>query len=437
MKKIMEQVMNDVISQKAEGDLILSTSKALKMSAQRGEINEYKVSSAQILGVRVIKDGRVGISYTESLDNESLGLMVKHALQNADMSEPNANEGVLNLSGHLSDEAHYPEEDVDIAVKTKLALDLESEIKKRDKRVNVVPHNSYSEGESKSLYLSSSGRSTSYSDKSYSIVTSALMEDGGKKSNYYDYSIAHTYNGLDLKKIVDTSLFHASNLLDEKSLPTGKYNVKFTEDVLKSLIGCFSNFYSAKAVLDKSNPWMDKIGSEVVSKDLTLEDQPLFEKAFRKSLFDSEGVERKPLTLIENGVLKNFYHNSKTAKQFNTTTTGHADRGPGSSLNVDGTYLVLKGKNKKPLPQKYLEIIQMDGLYSGANRVTGQFSAAIKGYVWENGVRTMTFGNITLSGNLIELLKNAEVVGEELVSSSDQSFFTVPLMFHGLSIAGS
>lgn len=437
MKNIMEKVINRITDKNASGDLILSTSKALKMSAQKGEINEYKVSSAQILGVRVIKDNKVGISYTESLDEESLDLLVKQALQNAEMSEANEYESILKLNGHLKDEAHYPEEEVEIDLKTKKALKLESEVKKRDSRVTVVPHNSYSEGESQSFYLSSEGRSTSYADKSYSIVTSALMEDQGKKANYYDYHMAHTFKELEWNKVVDTALFHATNLLGEKSLPTGKYNVKFTEDSLSALIGCFSNFYSAKSAIDKSNPWIDKIGEEVISKEITLEDQPLYAGAFRKSLFDSEGVERKPLSLIENGVLKNFYHNSKTAKYFKTQTTGHADRGASSSLNVSGTYLVLKGKNKKPMPQKYLEVIQMDGLYSGANRVTGQFSCAIKGYVWENGQRTMTFGNITLSGNLIELLKNAEVVGDELVSSRDQSFFSVPLMFHGLSIAGS
>ncbi len=437
MKKLMEQVMNDVIDRKGEGDLILSSSKALKMSAQNGEINEYKVSSSQILGVRVIRDGKVGISYTESLDDESLKLFVKQAFENAEMSEANSNEGILDLSGHLSDEADYPESEVDVSVKTKKTLELESEVKRLDSRVKVVPHSSYTEGESKSLYLSSAGRSTSYFDKSYTIVGSALMEDLGRKANYYDYSIAHTFDQLNWKKVLETSLFHAGNLLDEKALPTGKYSVRFTEDTLKSIIGCFSNFYSAQSGMEKSNPWIEKLGEEVISKDLSLKDEPLYPAAFRKSLFDSEGVERKSLSLIENGVLKNFYHNSKTARHYKAQSTGHASRGAGSSLGVDGTYMILDGKNKKPLPRKYLEVIQADGLYSGANRITGQFSVAIKGYVWENGVRTMTFGNITLSGNLMELLKTAEVVGEQLVASTDESFFSVPLMFHDVSIAGT
>jgi PmbA protein len=437
MKKIMEQVMNDVTDLKGEADLILSNSKSLKMSAQNGSISEYKVSSSQMLGIRVIKNGKVGISYTEALDGDSLKYMVNQALQNAESNEANLNEKILDLNGSLSDVASYPESETDIATKTKKALELESEVKKRESRVSGVPYNSYSENEYESLYLTSKGRSTTYSDKIYSITSSALLDDQGKKALYYDYNMAHTFNELKWNKVVEISLLHARNILGAKTLPTGKYHVRFSPDSLKSLIECFSNFYSAKSAMDKVNPWADKIGEQVISQDITLEDQPLYSGAFRTSLFDSEGVKHRPLTIIQDGVLKSFLHNSITANNFKTETTGHGSRGASSSLNVSGTHFVLNGKNRKPLSPKYLEVIQMDGLYSGANRVTGNFSVAVKGYLWENGQKTMTFGNITLSGNLIELLKNVEVVGSEIETSTDLSFFSVPLMFNDLSIAGT
>lgn len=429
--------MNHVSDSKSDADLILSTSKSLKMSSQNGSISEYKVSSSQMLGIRVIKNGAVGISYTEALDNDSLKYMVNQAIQNAESNEPNPNEKILDLNGSLSDEAFYPESETDIALKTKKALELESEVKARDPRVVAVPYNSYSENEYQSLYLTSKGRSTTYSDKIYSITSSALLDDKGKKANYYDYNLAHTFNELQWNKVVETSLFHARNILDAKTLPTGKYHVRFSPDSLKSLMECFSNFYSAKSAMDKVNPWANKIGEQVISKDITLEDQPLYSQAFRTSLFDSEGVKHRPLTIIQDGTLKSFLHNSVTANNFKTETTGHASRGASSSLNVSGTHFVINGKNQKPLAPKYLEVIQMDGLYSGANRVTGNFSVAVKGYLWENGQKSMTFGNITLSGNLIELLKNVEVVGSEIETSTDLSFFSVPLMFNDLSIAGT
>lgn len=437
MKNVLERVLNELTDHKAEADLIFINSKSLKMSAHNAAISEYKVSSSQILGVRAIKDGRVGISYTEAMDDESLSLLIKQALQNAETSELSPDETLLNLTGEIRDDMNKPESAVDIAVKTQKAIELETIPKSKDSRVVSVPYNSYSENEYFSHYMSSRGRSAIYTDKSYTVMASALMDDKGKKANFYDFHMAHTFNELNWDKVIETSLFHATNMLEEKTLPTGRYPVMFNTDCLKELIGCFANFYSAKSAIDKMNPWGEKVGEEVVSKDLSIEDHPLYEKSFRISKFDGEGVERKPMFLIQDGVLKNLYHNSATAKKLNTKTTGHAVRGPDSSLGVTGTDLIIRGKNKKPLPQKYLEVIEMAGLYSGANRVTGTFSVAVKGYVWENGKRTMTFGNITLSGNLMEILKRAEVVGDQLIASTDESFFSVPLIFDGMSIAGA
>jgi PmbA protein len=437
MKNVMEKVLGQVVDQNAEADLMFSSSRSLKMSSEKGAISTYNVAGTQILGIRVIKDGRVGLSYTESMDEESLSLMVSKALQNAETTVQNHDEKVLNISGTISDELSVPETEVDLAVKTARAIELETEVRKLDSRVTSVPYNSYSEQDYLSHYLSTKGRFTTYKDKSYTIVSSAVMDEKGKKSSYYDYHTAHVFRDLKFKKVIDTAFFHAKNLLEEKTLPSGKYNVRFTEDSLKSLIDCFSNFYSAKSAMDKLNPWASHLGEVVISKDLSITDHPTFERSFRTSKFDSEGVERKPLELIKDGVLKSLYHNSVTATHFKTQTTGHASRSATSPLGVYGTDLLIQGKNSKPLPDKYLEVIQMDGLYSGANRVTGAFSVAIKGYVWEHGQRVSTFGNITMSGKLMDLLKNVEVVGGEMIASTDESFFSVPLIFHGVSVAGT
>jgi PmbA protein len=437
MKELLEKVINQVIDHKAEADLILSSGKSLKMSAQKGAISTYNVSSTQIMGLRLIKDSKVGLAYTESLDEESLRFMVSQALQNAETSEPNPHERILDLSGTLVDELRAATEEVSIAEKTQLALELEGAVRKLDPRVTSVPYNSYSEQDYRSHYLSTSGRHTSYFDQSYTIVSSAVMTDQSKKSSFYDYQTTHAFRDLNLRKVVETAFNQAKSLLGEKTLPTGKYHIRFHPDCLKELLSCFANFYSAKAAMDKLNPWAQQLGALVISPDISITDHPLFERSFRISKFDSEGVERKPLKLVEDGVLKNLYHNSVTARYFGTESTGHAARNATGPLGVQGTDLLVQGKNVKPIPSRYLEVIQMDGLYSGANRVTGAFSAAIKGHIWENGERVGTFGNITMSGNLMELMKNVEITDTQLIASTDESFFTVPLIFDGVSVAGS
>jgi PmbA protein len=437
MKNLMEKIISEVTDHKAECDLILTTSKSMKLSAQNNSLSEYKVSSAQVLGIRLIKDDKVGISYTESLDEASLRLMVKEALENAATNDPSPHEKILQLSGEISDEILYHEAKVDIAEKIERVIELESSMKKADARVVAVPYNGYTENEYRTLYLSSRGRFVSELDSSHQIWTSALMAENNKKASFSDYSLTHLFKELEWEKISKTSLAHASDLLKERVIPTGKYPVYFTPDMLRNMMQVFAGLFSAKAVMNKVNPWGDKLGQQVASVDLSIEDQPLYEKSFRITKVDSEGLERRPLMLVQNGVLNSFYHNSLTANHFATQSTAHASRGPQSSLGISGTTMILRGQNIRPMPPSYLEIIQLDGLHAGTNQITGEFSLGVKGYLWRNGERTMTFGNVTLSGNFFEMLKNVEVTGQDLTATTDRSFFSVPLIFSGLAIAGS
>jgi PmbA protein len=432
----MENVISELQGKRAEGDLIFSSNKSLKMSAQKGMISDYKVSSSQILGLRAIKDGKVGISYTEAMDEESLKLMVEQALNNAENSNRNPHEGILDLKGDLLDHVNYAEDEIDIKIKTQKSIELESKVRALDSRVVAVPYNSFSENDSNLMYLSSKGRFTSSNDKIYSIASSALMEESGRKSNFYDYHLTHGFCDLNFEKVINTSLFHAKHLLTESPLKTGKYSIVFSEDCLKSIFECFSNFFSAKSAMDKMNPWVDRIEDMVISKNITIHDVPDYKNAFRKSLFDSEGVQQNSIELISDGVLKSFYHNSVTANFFNKKTTGHAIRGPSSSIGISGTNIVISGSKAESLPDTFLEVIQMDGLFSGANRVTGNFSVAVKGYFWERGERRQVVGNCTLSGNFMEMFKNVSVNNLCINASTDFNFFSVPLCFHDLSIAG-
>lgn len=437
MKTIMERVISELTDNKAEGDLILTTSKSLKMSVQNYLLSEYKVSSTQILGVRVIKDQKVGISYTESLDEDSLKTMIRQALENAETADENIYEQIQSLSGEVMDVQIPVQEDVKTEDKIKNVLELEAHPKRLDKRVQAVPYNGYSEHDVESHYLSSKGRYGLYTDQAYSIWSSVLLSEGDKKATYYDFHQAHRFGDLNWKKVVENSVSFAQQILQEQTIPTGQYQVMLTTDALSNLLGVFSRVFSAKATKDKVNPWGEKLGSVVASADITIEDHPLFPKTFRVSKFDDEGVERRPLKLVENGELRSFYHNSVTAHYFKTQTTGHGSRSATGTLGVDGTTLVITGKNAKPKPTRYLEIIQLDGLHAGTNAITGDFSLPVKGFVWENGEKVKTFGNVTLGGNFYEMLKNVEVGGEELIASTGQSFFSVPLIFNSLSIAGS
>ena len=84
MRDTLEKVIDYAKKNGAtSADAILNTGKSFSVSAQKEQIDKYQVSGSQIVGVRVIKDDKVGISYTEAFDDEALELAAKHAVDNA------------------------------------------------------------------------------------------------------------------------------------------------------------------------------------------------------------------------------------------------------------------------------------------------------------------------------------------------------------------
>jgi PmbA protein len=92
------QVFDRVRAAGAEGDLIVNGGESLSLKALNGELDEYTVSSTQSFGVRVVKDDKVGIAYSEASDKESLSWMVDQALQNATYSKAEPHEKILDNS---------------------------------------------------------------------------------------------------------------------------------------------------------------------------------------------------------------------------------------------------------------------------------------------------------------------------------------------------
>ena len=148
---------------------------------------------------------------------------------------------------------------------------------------------------------------------------------------------------------------------------------------------------------------------------------------------------KQDLTLIENGKLKSFYHNTATAKYFGIKSTGHASRSPKSSLDVTATnWLISAGTNStsEMLDDTYLEIIDLMGLHSGCDSVSGEFSFGASGYLCKNGKRIQPVKGVTVAGNFNQLLCGISRMGNELKHNSSRSLFSPLIRFSNLAVAG-
>ena len=121
------QVLDLVKAAGATGDLIIDEGKSLSLKARDGELEEYKVSSSQIFGLRIIHNGKIGSAYSEASDSDALKSLVDQALTNARYAAQEPHEQILTNSSTLKtdDTLLCPTEEIDID-ETKLTQDFQS-----------------------------------------------------------------------------------------------------------------------------------------------------------------------------------------------------------------------------------------------------------------------------------------------------------------------
>jgi PmbA protein len=424
-----------------QSDAILNTGTSFNLSSQNAEIDKYKLSGSSVVGIRVIKDQKIGLSYSESLDDDALELAAKNAVENARYADINEHEHIVVKSeSDLIAKNIYDPDKASTQEKIDFTLKLESEVRRRDNKVQAVPYNGLSESLAETYYLNSLG-TFAFDDEYYlSCYTSALLKEGNDNSMHFHGVISRTLKDLDLEACVSESLEHAANWLKAKPVKTGKYDIIFTHDQFVAVFQCFQNIFSAKAAWDKVNPFSEKLGQKIANSELTFVDMPQYQDAFFKYDFDSEGVKRSDLVLIENGVLQSFYHNSSTAHYFNTKTTGHASRGPRSPLSVAGTNcFIAAGKTSEQSIRngEYLEIHALQGLHSGANAISGEFSFGASGYLCKDGQRIQPVKGITVAGNYHKMLMQIKAIGDMITPNTDNSFFLPTIRFDSVAVAGN
>ena len=163
----------------------------------------------------------------------------------------------------------------------------------------------------------------------------------------------------------------------------------------------------------------DKLGEEVFGKNITLIDDPLFWEAQQQYSFDDEGVATCTKAVVENGVLKTYLHNLKTAAMMQVKSTGNGFKNSvNSSVDIQPANLYLKAGDTsleemfKQL-QNGVYITSVAGLHAGLNPISGSFNLQSSGFLIENGRKTKPVTLIIISGTLQELLNNVSYVGND------------------------
>lgn len=288
------------------------------------------------------------------------------------------------------------------------------------------------------VLVTSHGFSGSYAASRFSRSVGVIAGDGTKMERDHDFDSRLYFADLDSpEEIGRRAAERAIRRLNPRQVPTASnLTVVFDPRVARGFAATIAGAINGASVARKTSFLRDKMGQQVLKAGLNITDDPLKVRGSSSRPFDGEGISGKPLTMIEDGVLKHWFLSSSTARELGLKTNGRGVRG-GASVSPSSTNLALEPGDLAPE-----ELIRSvgTGLYvtdmigSGVDMITGEYSRGASGFWIENGELTYPVSEITIASNLKDMFMRITVAND-----IDRKFGVAAptLAIEGMTLAGT
>ena len=418
----------EILLQKAEtygflqSEALFGDGRSTEIQVLKGDVSQYESSAQLGLSFRGLYEGQMGYAYTEALDEDGLSFLLEQAKQNAEILEVDAEESIYGGEKEYRKINNYtPELDqIDYQELVEMTLALEKSILSFDERIVAVDYCVASASSGKELIQNTLGMKLKDQSNMLFFYASARCQLDEQVKTASGYWYGREKVAFDPAKLATEIAKKALGKLGSKSMPSGKYEVLLSKEVVCDILDAFAGIFSADAVQKGFSLLGDKINTMIACKNITLRDDAIVQGSITQTAFDSEGVSTKNLALIENGILKGLLHNRKTAQKAGTDSTGNGFRGYKGSLSV-GTknfYLTAGDSSFDEMLTEInngIYITEVSGLHAGTNFVSGDFSLLGEGFLIENGKLTRPVEQITIADNFYGMLKKVEKIGDTLL----------------------
>ncbi|MDD4835089.1 MAG: TldD/PmbA family protein [Lutispora sp.] len=420
---------------------------SFKVTIYKGEIDQYNLNSHAGLSFRGLYNGNMGYSYTEVLDDYAVDMLIKNAKENASAIEDEevdiiygGQDSYANVKGYNQELALLGAEE-----KIKLALQLEKDTLEQSAKVKTLEDCMVVTGAGESRIINSKGLDLQYKSNTIYAVVAPVVEENDKVNTAFAFKATNDFSEIDTMSLAKEAVEDALAYMGAESIPTGKYKVIIRNDVMADILDTFSGIFSAYNVQKGMSLLKGKVGTHIASKAVTIIDDPLMEKGLSSAPFDAEGVPSYTKTVVEEGRLNTLLYNLKTALKDGVKSTGNASKGSyASPVGVSPSNFYIKPGQKslgeliKALEDGVL-ITEVQGLHSGANGVSGDFSLGAKGFQIKDGNKVKPIEQITVAGNFYSLLQDVIEVGGDLkfgMPSGSGCFGSSSLIVKELAISG-
>ena len=393
------------------------------------EANRLKqLESAQSEGtaLRLWRDGKPGLAVAFGPVDPQV--LVDKTLAIAELNEPEIPQ--LNDGGKKK----YPDLGQVVGVDELLAMGRKSIQLIRDAFPDVLCSSQWDcESETTSL-VNSLGLNCSYTDTTLSAYIAAEWVRGEDFLSIGDGQTQRNF--LEPDKIVRQISQRLRWALDSAQTPIGKVPVLFTAKAADMLWETVQAAINGKQVIEGASPWSDRLGQLVVSKQLSISQEPA--QGPYSCPFDDEGTPTRPLTFIKNGELLLFYADRTVGERLGSGSTGSGFRPGLGSYPTPGLVNMLIGPGELSLEELIGSIdrgLIVDQILGGGAGISGEFSINVDlGYFVRKGEVMGRVKDTMVSGNVYHALKN--IVGVGCDADWNGPCYTPSILVEGLSVTG-
>ena len=242
----------------------------------------------------------------------------------------------------------------------------------------------------------------------------------------YDYFIKSGEMGFEIfdsieNKVLDQTINNSLEMLKAELPPAGR-NTIILDSSMAGMIAheSFGHGLEADQILRDRSYLKKHLNKQVASEICTIYDTPSLEKKLGSYFFDDEGIKAGHNILVENGILRNFIYDRRTASVLKATPQGNGRRESFAhpvNVRMSNTYF---GSGDYKLEEMISEIKEGVMLVHGSFGMEdplggGMQCTSRKGYLIENGEKTKILKAIALSGDVLEMLKNIDAVSKDVL----------------------
>lgn len=310
---------------------------------------------------------------------------------------------------------HHPW-DISVEQAIDLAKASESAAMDVDERINNSEGASVSTHEGLFAYANTNGFVGGYASSRHGVSCSVIAEQGDAMQRDYWYTTARAAQDLDTaQRVGQIAGERTVRRLGSKAIKTMQVPVLFEAPLASGLISHLISAISGGSLYRKASFLLDSLGKQVLSSHISITEDPFIPRGLASSAFDNEGVATQSRTLVKDGVLQGYVLSSYSARKLGMQTTGNA--GGNHNLIVSHGDLDMNGL----LKTMGTGLLVTELLGHGLNMVTGDYSRGAAGFWVENGVIVHPVEEITIAGNLKEMLTQIVAIGNDvLVQGSKQ-----------------